>query len=514
MSAPESTPEAPNTESLNQLELEISSSIDENADRLSLSGDTKNRLLTPQNLMRVGAPAALVTVFGLGVAEGFARSHDWKFALVFGATQIPLSFTWWAGDESRTVADMLNMSPSIIRDLNTEVINGMITAQRAALERTGTLILYSLRGGIAGSALVGSITSALFAMRNAGEQMRARVLEGTEILKPRSGSVYFCGGESSGPMVALALSGLPIVPIVEKSDALASLFKFMQPKKRGNKPVGITIDNGEYEEFNFPEMIKVTKESLILTQDKRRLLVTVGDGSVYNEEFPLRAEAQQDLTIKELQIVTTGLEESAATNKVKIDESVRIYIGDANLETPTGSGQHTLTLREEVEKYKSVEVFIDSKAPLKQEILSKLDGKKAVVLHTKNQAYFQGATELLKDDGIKVYDQEDENIPSGTTIIVYEETTAASVQRAIEVKKLYLESRVVALTSSIEGHQIAEKNNVEDICSATVYRDTVLFVVGLLKLGYTPQIIQQILDERWGYPGLKIQKIAEAESNS
>jgi hypothetical protein len=491
---------------------EARDSIGRDATHIGLPDVATRRLTTPQLLLRTGAAVGALSVFGLGVAEGYVRSHDPGYAIAYGITHMGPSIVW-ARIPPEMVAQLFHISTGVIRDLNAEVIARTITESRAALESVTMDWLYAVRGGIAGSVVLGSIVSGISQLRTAGENLKSRILEGREPIKLGNETLFFLGGEESGPMEALTSSGVRILPIVENSDAVTGLLNLVSAKKRGERPFFILVPNGDYTKVNISEKIKIASDALIKTQQGKRLLVVVGDGSVHEEEFPFVAEPMQDLTIKELQMTTEDLELAAKNQNVAIDETVRVYIGDADLRTQTGSGKHELTLRQEMNKYKSLEVFIDSKAPLIQGVLDWLGKNKVVVFHTKNQAYFQTAKALLKGHGVKVYDQEDKNIPNGTPVLVYERTTAESIQRSVEVKRVVKHDKVAALTSTIAGHILAEQKNITDICSATIYRDILLKVVTRLKEGESAADIQDTLDELWNYPGLDIQRVGTSSAN-
>lgn len=447
-----------------------------------------------------GAPLGGLAVFGLGFYEGWLRSNDPGFAAAYAASHLIPSAVWYR-ISPETIADAVQLAPTAIRDLKAEVTAETITAAQAARESILIDNVYSLRSTIAGSVVLGYVLSSINAMRNSGERMRARILKGEQPMTPKDASFFYLAGEQSSTMMALASSQdqHPFVPIVEKVEAASGLFGDQSRVIRAEKPTYINIDGGKYEDDGLLNRIKLTEDTFITRADGRRMLVVVGDGTVYEDEFPLRHESKQDLDVKELQTASKTLLNVASKRGIDTSaiDTIRVYIGDVDHRTLTGSQKNSISLREEVQEYGSVEVLIDSRCPLIEKITGWLGDNKGVVFHTKQHEYFATTSELLADYGIKVYDQKDDDIPDGTPVLVYEETSAATVVRAEEIKNTDKYEDVMALTSTVEGHALAVREQIPDICSASVYGDLVLEVVERLKTGDTSQQVQAWLDHRF-----------------
>lgn len=454
--------------------------------------------ITPSLLFKVGAPVGGLAVFGLGFYEGWLRSNDVGYSFAYAASNMLPSIVWYR-IPPETIAEAIQYSPSLLRDLKAETAAEIITNAQAAKEAILIDNIYALRSGIAGSVVLGYVLSGINAVRNAGERMRSRILKGDQLMTAKDESIFFLGGEQSSVMEALTQSNQPTLPILESEEAASVLLGGLPPGKRAEKPFYIRVHRGRYEEAKFAERISLSTSSLIPKDNGDQMLIVVGDGSVYEEEFPFRHENQQDLNIKELQTAAKELAEVAKSKGADNVQVVRIYLGDAYHQTPTGRQENTISLRGEMEKYSSVEVLIDSQGPLIEKVINWLDGRREVVFHTKQQDYFSATAKMLQGYGVIVYDQGDENIADNTPVLVYEETTAATVLRAEEIKDTAQYEDVMALTSTIEGHELAKKEQIKDICSSLVYTDLILEVVQRLKQGQTTQEIQASLDQRFSF---------------
>lgn len=455
-------------------------------------------VVTPKRLLMAGAPLGGLAVFGAGFYEGWLRSNDFGYSVAYAVSHMVPSIVWYR-IPPETIAEAIAYSPSILKDLKAEVAAGTISSVQAAREAAVIDNVYALRSGIAGSVVLGYVLSGIHAVRTAGEKMRDRIIKGDQRITVAPESIVFLAGENSTALVPLSASSQPILPILETEKAADNLFNILPPGSRTERPVYVRVPGGRYEDANLVERITFIPTSLLTKDNGDRMLVVVGDGSVHEQEFPFTYEKQQDLDIKELQIATEELVKAGRVAGIDMDqvEVVRIYLGDAYHQAPTGSQEHTISLRQELDKYGSVEVLIDSKGPLFERIKDWLADRKEVIFHTKQHDYFVTTSTLLKEYGITVYDQEDKNIPYGTPVLVYEETTAATVIRAKEIKNTQKYEDVMALTSTVKGHELAVREQIKDICSALVYRDLILEVIQKLKQGQSNHQIQAWLDQRF-----------------
>lgn len=454
---------------------------------------------TPKRLLMAGAPLGGLAVFGAGFYEGWLRSNEFGYSVAYAVSHMVPSIVWYR-IPPETIAEAIAYSPSILRDLKAEVVAGTISSVQAAREAALIDNVYALRSGIAGSVVLGYVLSGIHAVRTAGEKMRDRIIKGDQRITVEPESIFFLAGENSTALVPLSASSQPILPILETEGAAQNLFNILPPGSRTERPIYVRVPDGRYEDANLlVERITFTPTSLLTKDNGDRMLVVVGDGSVHEEEFPFTYEKKQDLNIKELQIATEELVEAGRASGIDMDqvEVVRIYLGDAYHQAPTGSREHTISLRQELAKYGSIEVLIDSKGPLLEKIKDWLADRKKVVFHTKQHDYFSTTSTLLEQYGVTVYDQEDENIPDGTPVLVYEETTAATVIRAQEINNTKRYEDVMALTSTVKGHELAVREQMKDICSALVYRDLMLEVIQKLKQGQSSHQIQAWLDQRF-----------------
>lgn len=482
-------------------------------DTRGVANDTIHRLITPRNLLLAGPLVAAGSVWGLGAIEGAILSGgDPAFSTAYGLANISRSITW-AREAPETVALAFNITRDVIQNVPAEALKDNITSPEAAQIRIIMDTLLDARGSIADGTIMAYLITAATRIPRWGEQLKVAIFEGIETLRKNLEQMFFLGGEQSGPLVAAMLSDLThIFPIVEKPEAVSALAELAS--KGGQYAFYLRLDGNHYENPGQWNKLTFRRNWLTKTDDgKRKYLLIVGDGSVYEEAIDLHDQPKQDLDVKELQVATQALQTRATECGIREDEyqTVTVYIGNARLERKSGSGEFKKTDRQLARRYKNVDIWIDTRAPLVEKILEWVGNNKAIVFDTLNQEYFKNLKKLMEERGINVFDANDPKRPKNAKILVYEDTTAYTVTKAkkiVETKQATREN-VATLTDTIEGHEDTVAAGLIGICSAKIYKDEVFAVRKGLKQGKTPEEIQKELDERWNHPGLTEEDLAE-----
>lgn len=481
-------------------------------DTRGIASDTIHRLVTPRNLLLAGPLVATGSVWGLGVIEGAILSGgDPAFSAAYGLANIGRSITW-AREAPETVALAFNIARDVIQNIPAEALKDNITSPEAAQIRIIMDALLDARGSIADGTIMAYLITAATRIPRWGEQLRTAIFEGIETLRKNPEQVFFLGGEQSGVLQAAMLSDLThIFPIVEKPEAVSELAELAS--KGGQYAFYLRLDGNHYENPGQWNKLTFRRNWLAKTDDgRRKYLLVVGDGSVYEEAIDLHDQPRQDLDVKELQIATQALVRRASECGIKEDEyqTVTIYIGNARLERKSGSGEFTQTDRQLARRYKNVDIWIDTRAPLVEKILEWVGNDKAIVFDTLNQEYFKNLKKLMGEKGVNVYDANDPKRPKDAKRLVYEDTTAYTVTKAKRIVETKQATRgnVATLTDTIEGHQDTIAAGLTSVCSAKIYKDEVFAVRKKLKQGKTSAEIQKEFDKRWNHPGLTEEDLA------
>src|SRR3989338_956700 len=427
-------------------------------EKLGITSDRLHKIVTPKNLIIGGSIAAPAVVFALGAVEGAKTSE-------------------------------------------------------MAIAKETMDILLDIRGSIAdGTLMVWFITGA-FAVRSGGEKLRQRILEGIEALRRHGEQYFILGGEESGIMTALLQDNLThVIPIVEKPEAVAQIKK--EALRHGEHAFYLMADGQDYNNTPWERLI-IRKNWLMKTEDGRQIMMIIGDGSVYEEALDLRDQPQQDLTIEELQLAKKNLVNRASQCHIKPDtfETVTVYFGNARLlnESPSGI---PFTARQYADKYKTVDIWVDTRSPIIEETIEWLksrigadnlqEGRRALVFDTTNKEYFKNFSKMMKDYGVFVYDPFDQDIPQGLPVIVYEEQSAYTIQKADDMVNNHQVERenVATLTDTIFAYEDSLKRGIKSIYSAKIYRDVIYQIRDALISGVSAEKIQADLDNRWNSPGL------------
>ncbi len=475
-------------------------------------GITGSRLkqFVGDNKITIGVVAGGVAL--LGGVEARLLLNDWNlpFMATYAASKL-IAAQVWLKDSPQFIAALTGQGGEILRNFPADVANGVLIQSQSDLIQGAADKLHQVSSIIAGGALFGVATKMIFTLGDARDELVRSIMGGKEKIWKTGEQLFFVGGTQSGVLEArMNRTKRHTLPILEDQKGAG---KFIQSaSKEGHIPtyllIGDYATDRNWDNIQFdPGWLISVKSGADAASPDRKILAVVGDGSVYEEALDLGQEAQIDVTVKELQLATdklVGKAKDAGINLNPDEDVVRIYLGNGRRIITSGGGGEK-TLRQRVQDRHSAEVFIDTRSPLVERLHIWLGDRKEVVFDTTNQEYFDTIQKLLGERGIRVYDQDDPDIPPKTRRIVYENLTATTLKTAEEIVKHegLAKEDVLAFTDTQEGHLSAEKEGITDICSALVYDAEIEYVMTLIKQGLKPQQIQEVLDARWDYPGLE-----------
>lgn len=492
---------------LSGLQLRLNQAYQFAQEKLGPSSDKLHRLITPKNLIIGGSVLAPATIFALGVMEGAKLSDgNVPFSLAYGLDNMTRAITWVRQDP--TIVALANEIPQdILNQTMVDALNGVVNSPEMARAKIAMDINLDIRGSIADGTLMVWFITGVFAVKSAGEKLRQRILEGVETIRRNDEQIIFLGGDQSGVLNAVfSTDPQHILPVVERTEAISELTEIA--KTLGEHGFYLKVDGNDYNSKSQWQKLKFRRNWLTATNDgSKKYMIVVGDGSTYEEAIDLKDQSQQDLTVKELQVTVERLTERAVQNGISKDDfqPVSVYIGNARLLRKSGKGKYSISDRQLSDKYQSVDVWVDTRAPIIDELKTWLNGKKYFAFDAiEKEEYFRNLSKLMKAEGIKVYDMLDPKKPKDTPVLVYEEKTAYTVTKAKNMIKqgLATKENVATLTDTLEGYNDSENAGIKSICSAKIYMDEVFAIREKLKQGLTPEAIQQELDQRWHSPGL------------
>lgn len=464
---------------------------------MSHSGSVAKEFFKEHAFTTILPPAAVVV--GLGAAEGGLYSNwDLSYMLSYGVSSLTAA-PIWVRDSAEALAAVVGHDASDLRNFSAEATAGKITAEEAGTNQFVADKLYQVRSIIGGTTIFINAATLAFTLLSAKKELQQDIFAGKEPLWKDGEQVFFVGGRQSNILEArMARNPKHTVPILEEVEGAGQFIE--KASDKGKKPAYVLVDKKNYGNSNTWEKIKFNKQWLVDVDGQKKLIV-VGDGSVYDEALDLRAEAKIDVTIKELQVSSDKLRERASAAGVNLthEDVITIYLGDGGRDIITGGG-NTVDLRDHIKKYGSVDILIDTRAPLIERLVAWLDGRQDVVFDTTNREYFETVKAMLGQHAISVHDQMDPH-PANTPHFVYEEVTAETVKRAEEIvyaKEIGRDS-VLAITDTVDGHDYAKREGIQDICTALVYDQEVENVISLLKKGNSPSEVQAWLDYRWTF---------------
>lgn len=441
------------------LQKEFANTIGVQGERLGIGNKMLRWLKRPQVLVPIAIGLTAAATFVPGVIEGLAQGQTFLDAIRYSVTSTPLSTIWEASPQGS------------IR----EVIEKYMLALRATIVPAVT-----------GGAIVTGFLTLVERARKLGESIR----HGTARIERKSTQRFVLNGENSyvGDVLYNVMPN-NVIPIVERPEAMRRVLTGKE-----SKGTFVTIPDGEYGQAGRRSawsLLRVTKDWLLSTKQGKLLLV-YGLGETKDEELPLTEEPLVDVTVEELSLAATKIEEQARLHKVKPDRVVKIYLGNPERRRMRGTaaGLREVTDRDVAEG--TVDIYVDAGKTVAQALQEMIGRESTVGFETGVAEYWTGMKKLAQTIGLTVHD---ENNPDDgkAVLLVYEKHTDESVQSAMNLKRKNPGRRIIVLTSSIESHTQALKAGVESLCVAEVLARKLLEVEQRLINGETPEVIQQAL---------------------
>jgi hypothetical protein len=384
------------------------------------------RVLEPRTVKLVVVSAGVV--MGFGAAEGtllaaqipFYESFETGVFVVRYSLENVLPSCIWNTADANLVVTALGYSPNDI------LVQFDPTSQADASTQLKVHLLASSRSIVAGFMLLAQLVRAVNISANAARIYEERIRLGQEppLLEGVDQRVVrLCGRESDVTAVSLQRYGIHIFPVYESPEHVSHLVT--EYSDNGRSPVFWSVRPGYYgygfSWDNFP----VDEDCFIHSSTGRNILCLEADATNSDDPLSLGDEAL-DLTIDDasqgFRRIQDLYKDGREKGIVPPFRTLKVYLGNSLEESKSGGG-YSYTLRHRVRYAKEVDVLIDSKAPVLQQILRwchRVAGKdRRVLLQTSSRIYFLNLQLLMRRYGFELYDPLDlrmlDEIKKGTT---------------------------------------------------------------------------------------------------
>lgn len=478
--------EIPKQTSLEMLTAQYRSQIEVQADRVGLSDRARRALV----VVGVGAVTASV-VLGIPTMEGISHGLSLPAALVFAVGSLPLSGTWehiepHAAEE--IVSSILKLEPAKFAEAFWKEFPKYGTEFRALLFEAG---------------LIGGVLAGVERLLHRRERREREIFDGNAKIKPSGEQLFVIGGRSSNIADALTIAEpIHIVPVFENAEGGKYLVSRLAGRVERGQPVFLSLDINEpagitYRKSPQWKKLHIREENLIHAANGRRYLVVLGCGEKAEEELTDNPEFI-DVTQEEVHSTADKLQERLPKGTVLKDEDiVTIYLGSAK--TPKiddETGELTTTDRAIAEKA-GIGIYVDTWSIILKAVERHLANQGAeatgIRLISSVTAYRKLMENAAKDLNISCHTTD--NDPGNSTLLVYEQISDETINRAKRLQKEYPGRNILALTSNVEAYESAQKERVPGVCTALIIRDVIGAIRMFLKEGKSPKEIQEILDK-------------------
>ena len=342
------------------------------------------------------------------------------------------------------------------------------------------------------------------------------IQNGTAEIKPKGEQVILLGGKSSHVVDAIASSTVRygFIPVLESHEgAKEILFQNSENVRRG-EPVYLNLEvngNGNsrthtsYLDTHAWDRLKLSQENLIHAENGHRYLLVVGCGEQADKELSLDPQ-NIDVTHDDLRSALLQLKARLQPGDlVEERDIIDMYIGNANIRR-TNAENRTLISDRELAKKTGVDIYIDTWAFVLRELAETLKegGSNEIAIATTNEDYeyrFMNeiSTHIKGFEGCEYIDFKDINEACDDAAwLVYEGASDETFFLAKRLRKEYPTRRIIALIANdnmANYIQTSGVENVEFIYASDVLAASIIGVRDLIKKGYTPQEIQELLDE-------------------
>lgn len=487
----------PEQNSIERIRGNFATEIKASSSQLNLRDGLLHAVTQPKVLRPLISLGVVAGAFAPGVIEGSAMGMPLDQAIIYGIGDTFLSVT-------RTTYDLNELAQAFFRGNGQEIDE----AARKAIPHYTTEIQGIITASVIAAGAVGSWQS----FRRHSEDRQKAILEGQAKIKRPSEQMFLFGGEESQVANVLsAILGDQALPIFETSNAAESILnraargKSLFPiDKKGNPQTPVYLNLGVDGPIGYQNSLGWNKLTLrasnfLKTGDGRQLLVTYGFGETNREALPLKDEVEQDLTVSELLAGTNQLELLAKRKGIKIDQIVKVYLGNARLRRQryTGRGIQEFSDREAA---KGIDIFIDTRAPIVDAIVKLIGEGKGVAFETSRVDYADELRKAASCFDVQVFGKENpvEN-SAGVTAVVHEENVSDTLELASDLQNQRTYGHVVALTPTLWAHERAVEKGLESLCVPLIYAELMLETRCRLRRGETPATIQEDFDRRFPY---------------
>lgn len=226
-------------------------------------------------------------------------------------------------------------------------------------------MLQSCRSLLGGSVLLSQVFRAIGLSQRAVAGLEARTSSGRESMLPgvRERVVRLSGRSSDATALSLRIHGEHVVPVFEEPRRIAHLVTAVQRAAGAPVPVFWRVEPGEYGFRHSWEGIGFHDEWLVRTSTGRRLLVVEADATNSEEALALGG-GSKDLSLEDATQAARVLERAARRQlSAGRFRMLRVFLGDSRQEFESGSGVQ-VSLRDRVRAHRSMDVVIDSRAPV------------------------------------------------------------------------------------------------------------------------------------------------------
>jgi len=391
------------------------------------------RLIEPPTLHLLGLTAW--ATMGIASVEAILLCQEWpwwesmeagRFVWWYSLHQLIPSVVW-ATQDATLVAKSLELDPvTLLRDLSSDDPTAATNLLRLQLMAT-------IRYFAAGFMMIASIVRAAGVSAEAFALYEEQIRMGREPPLPIRTDpdvtpgvvIRFCGRDSFTTEVSLDRMGVHILPIFERPDRVRSMV--WKHSENMHRPVYWCVQEHKYgSTFSWDRF--PTEESIFfdpwVASDSRLPLSSLGDekmklrkkilileADATNPHDPLAlGNAALDLNLDDASQGFRRLQErfsKAHPGDPKPFRTLRVYLGNS-LEVARTGGGHSYTLRHRVRYAKEIDVLIDSRAPVLEQILEwcqRVAGAdRRIMFQTSSVEYFKSLQKILRCYGYEIYD--------------------------------------------------------------------------------------------------------------
>ena len=367
-----------------------------------------DRVLEPSAVALFGASASVV--LGLGAVEATILCSETPiidsmdaalFVVRYSAEQL-LPSCVWSTQDCNLIATAMGYDPAVLlRSLDP-------TNAADASTLLQIQFLATCRAMAAGFMLLAQLVRAGTIGAAAPDIYEDRIRLGREPpVIPKEGGliVRLCGVESDATATSLSRMGRHVFPVFEDPLRVSPLVS--QYSEGARFPVFWCVRPEKYGTSYSWEGFPVSRNCFVRTSTRRNILLVEADAT--NGDDPLSlGDRALDLNIDDASQGFRRIHDLfRSSTTLPPFRTLRVYLGNS-LETAKSGGGHVYTLRHRVRYAKEVDVLIDSRAPVLQEVLRWCDrvaGKdRRILFQTSSRQYFLSLQLMMRRYGYEIFD--------------------------------------------------------------------------------------------------------------